>query len=86
MRWRLGRPAAVVVAVDRRLPNPLPPVRMVADSNRDGSFLASRLTGCTMLGILLFLTHMFERTMHDSALRTGFGFLPLSLGIVTRAT
>lgn len=74
------------VAVEWRSANPLLPVRVVADRNRGGSYLASLLVGCAMLGTFLFLTYYFQGTLHYSALRTGFAFLPFSLGIIVGAT
>jgi MFS family permease len=35
-----------------------------------------------MLGTFLFLTYFFQATLHYSALRTGFAFLPFSGGII----
>lgn len=77
---------ALFVAVELRSSHPLLPVRVVLDRNRGGSFLASLLVGCAMLGTFLFLTYYFQGTMHYSAVRTGFAFLPFSLGIITGAT
>jgi EmrB/QacA subfamily drug resistance transporter len=77
---------ATFVAVELRSPHPLLPVRVVLDRNRGGSFLASLLVGCALLGTFLFLTYFFQATLHYSALRTGFAFLPFSGGIITGAT
>lgn len=74
------------VAVELRSANPLLPVRVVLERNRGGSFLASLFVGCAMLGTFLFLTYYFQGTLHYSAIRTGFAFLPFSLGIITGAT
>jgi EmrB/QacA subfamily drug resistance transporter len=77
---------ATFVAVELRSPHPLLPIRVVLDRNRGGSFLASLLVGCALLGTFLFLTYFFQATLHYSALRTGFAFLPFSGGIITGAT
>jgi EmrB/QacA subfamily drug resistance transporter len=85
----LGGAAALLatfVAVELRSPHPLLPVRVVLDRNRGGSFLASLLVGCALLGTFLFLTYFFQATLHYSALRTGFAFLPFSGGIIAGAT
>ena len=39
-----------------------------------------------MLGTFLSLTYYFQNTLHYSALKSGFAFLPFSLGIITGAT
>ncbi len=85
----LGAAVAGLVAfvvVELRSAHPLLPVRVVLDRNRGGSFLTSLLVGCAMLGTFLFLTYYFQGTLHYSAVRTGFAFLPFSLGIILGAT
>jgi EmrB/QacA subfamily drug resistance transporter len=76
---------AAFVAIELNSPHPLLPLRVVLDQNRGGSFLASLLVGCAMLGTFLFLTYFFQATLHYSALRTGFAFLPFSGGIILGA-
>ena len=56
------------------------------DRNRGGSFLASLLVGTALLGTFLSLTYYFQGTLHYSALKSGFAFVPFSLGIITGAT
>ncbi len=76
---------AAFVAVELRSEHPLLPLRVVLDRNRGGSYLASLLVGSGMLGTFLFLTYFFQGTLHYSALRTGFAFLPFSGGIIIGA-
>jgi predicted MFS family arabinose efflux permease len=73
------------VAIELTTDHPLLPLRVILDHNRGGSFLASLLVGCAMLGTFLFLTYFFQGTLHYSALRTGFAFLPFSGGIILGA-
>jgi EmrB/QacA subfamily drug resistance transporter len=73
------------VAIELRSRHPLLPLRIVADRNRGGSYLASLLVGAALLGTFLFLTYFFQGTLHYSALRTGFAFLPFSAGIIVGA-
>ncbi len=73
------------VASERRAPNPLLPLRVVLDRQRGGAFLASFFVGIAMLGTFLFLTYFLQSIQHDSALRAGFSFLPLSGGIILGA-
>lgn len=77
---------AAFVAIELRSPHPLLPLRVVLDRNRGGAYLSSLLVGCAMLGTFLFLTYFFQGTLHYSALRTGFAFLPFSGGIILGAT
>ena len=76
----------VFVAIELRSKNPLLPMRVILDRNRGGSFLGSFLTGVGMLGMFLFLTYYFQGTLHYSALKAGFAFLPFSAGIIIAAT
>jgi EmrB/QacA subfamily drug resistance transporter len=73
------------VLVELRSPHPLLPLRVVLDRNRGGSFLASLLVGIALFGTFLFLTYYLQGTLHYSALKTGFAFLPFSGGIIVAA-
>jgi EmrB/QacA subfamily drug resistance transporter len=75
----------VFVAVELRSNHPLLPMRVALDRNRGGSYLASLLVGSGLLGTFLFLTYFFQGTLHYSALKTGFAFLPFSGGIIIGA-
>ena len=55
------------------------------DPNRGGSFLGSTLVGIALLGTFLSLTYYLQATLHYSALKTGFAFLPFSGGIIVSA-
>ncbi len=74
------------VVIEQRAAHPLLPLRVVLDRNRGGSFLASLLVGTAILGTFLSLTYYFQGVLHYSALKTGFAFVPFSLGIITGAT
>jgi EmrB/QacA subfamily drug resistance transporter len=74
------------VVIEMRAAHPLLPLRVVLDRNRGGSFLSSLLVGTAMLGTFLSLTYYFQGTLHYSALKSGFAFVPFSLGIITGAT
>jgi len=76
----------VFVLIELRSPHPLLPLRVVLDRNRGGSYLSSLLVGSALLGTFLFLTYFFQGTLHYSALKTGFAFLPFSGGIIVGAT
>jgi EmrB/QacA subfamily drug resistance transporter len=77
---------ASFVIIEQRAEHPLLPLRIVLDRNRGGSFLSSLLVGTAMLGTFLSLTYYFQGTLHYSAMKTGFAFVPFSAGIITGAT
>jgi EmrB/QacA subfamily drug resistance transporter len=84
----LGTGAALLigfVAIEARLRNPLLPLRIMLDRSRGGAYLASLLMGIALFGTFLFLTFYFQLTLHFSAIRTGFAFLPFSVGVVVGA-
>ena len=73
------------VVIELRSKNPLLPMRIILERTRGGSYLASFLTGAGLLGMFLFLTYYFQGTLHFSALKSGFAFLPFSAGIIVAA-
>ena len=73
------------VAVERRSAHPLLPLRVVLERNRGGAFAASLLVGIALFGVFLFLTYYLQGTLHYSALKSGFAFLPFSGGIILAA-
>jgi EmrB/QacA subfamily drug resistance transporter len=74
------------VVIETRVEHPLLPMRVVLDRTRGGSYLTSLLVGTAVLGTFLSLTYYFQGTLHYSALKSGFAFLPFSLGVITGAT
>jgi EmrB/QacA subfamily drug resistance transporter len=74
------------VLLELRAEHPLLPMRVVLHRDRGGSFIASLLIGTAMFGTFLSLTYYFQATLHYSALKSGFAFLPFSMGIITGAT
>jgi EmrB/QacA subfamily drug resistance transporter len=69
------------VALQRRVANPLLPLRVVADRNRGASFLAIGTASAALFGIFLFLSFYLQDTRGMTALETGLAFLPLSFSI-----
>jgi EmrB/QacA subfamily drug resistance transporter len=65
------------VAVERRVANPLLPLRVVADRARAGGYLAIAVVGAGMFGVFLFLTYYMQQTLGFSPMRTGLAFLPM---------
>ncbi len=73
------------VVIERFSSHPLLPLRVVLDRNRGGSYLTTLLVGLGMFGVFLFLTYYLQETLHYSALKTGFAYLPFSFGVVAGA-
>ncbi|HUJ67533.1 MAG TPA: MFS transporter [Acidimicrobiales bacterium] len=76
----------VFALIEWRTPNPLLPLRVVKDRNRGGSYLSMLLLGIGLFATFLFLTYYFQQILGYSAVKTGFAFLPFSVGIVAGAT
>jgi EmrB/QacA subfamily drug resistance transporter len=77
---------AAFVAIQRRSPNPLLPLRVVLDRDRGASFLAMGLAGAGVFGVFLFLTYYLQQTLGFSPIQTGLAFLPMTFAIVISAT
>jgi EmrB/QacA subfamily drug resistance transporter len=58
--------------------HPLLPLRVLADRNRGGSFLAILISGAAMFGVFLFLTYYMQQTRGYSPITTGVAFLPMT--------
>lgn len=76
---------AAFVATETRSSHPILPLRVVGERNRGGSFIISALSGAALFGISLFLTYYLQQTLHYSALKSGFAFMPFSVGVVVSA-
>jgi EmrB/QacA subfamily drug resistance transporter len=74
------------VALQRRVANPLLPLRVVTDRNRGGSFLAIGTAGAGIFGVFLFLTFYLQSTKGLNPLETGLAFLPMNFAIIITAT
>jgi EmrB/QacA subfamily drug resistance transporter len=74
--------AAVVLLVafallQRRSEHALLPLRVLADRNRGGAYLAVLAAGAGMFGVFLFLTYYLQQTLGFSPISTGLAFLPM---------
>jgi EmrB/QacA subfamily drug resistance transporter len=76
---------AAFVVVEARSSNPLLPLRVVLDRNRGGAYLAATLVGAGLFSMFLFLTYYFQVNLGYTPLKSGFAFLPFSLGIIVTA-
>jgi EmrB/QacA subfamily drug resistance transporter len=66
------------IVIERRVPAPLLPMRIVLDRSRGGAYLAMFFSSVGMFAAFLFLTYYLETTLQYSAVRTGLAFLPLT--------
>jgi EmrB/QacA subfamily drug resistance transporter len=74
------------VAIERRSPHPLLPLRVVADRARGGAYLAVAVVGAGMFGVFLFLTFYLQQILAYSPIETGLAFLPMTGAIMVTAT
>ena len=74
------------VVLQRRVSNPLLPLRILLDRNRGGAFLAMFAAAAGMFGIFLFLTYYLQLILGYSALRTGVAFLPMTGTLIVTAS
>ncbi|AWB92353.1 MFS transporter [Aeromicrobium chenweiae] len=84
----LGIAVVLLVAFvlwERRTAHPLLPLRVALDRNRGGSYLVFLFVGAGLFAMFLFLTFYFQLTLGYSPLRSGFAFLPFSIGIILGA-
>ncbi len=85
----LGASAALLaafLALQRRVANPLLPLRVVTDRNRGGSYLAIATAAAGIFGVFLFLTFYLQNTKGMTALETGLAFLPMSVVTIFTVT
>jgi EmrB/QacA subfamily drug resistance transporter len=73
---------AAFVAVERRVANPLLPIRVVADRNRSAGYLAIAAVGAGLFGVFLFLTYYMQQNLGFSPLTTGLAFMPMMAVII----
>ncbi len=74
------------VVIERRVAQPLLPMRVVMDRARGGSYLAVAVVGAGMFGAFLFLTFYLQRTLSFSPVETGLAFLPMMATVMVTAT
>jgi EmrB/QacA subfamily drug resistance transporter len=73
------------VVWEGRTKHPLLPLRVALDRNRGGSYLVFLFVGAGLFAMFLFLTFYFQLTLGYSPLKSGFAFLPFSVGIILGA-
>jgi EmrB/QacA subfamily drug resistance transporter len=84
----LAAGAALLVGfmvIESTVREPLLPLRILADRTRGVSFLVMMLVPAAMFAMFYFLSIVVQNGMGYSSLKTGFAFLPFSVGIVVSA-
>lgn len=74
------------VVIESRVAHPLLPLRVVAERNRGGAYLAVGLAIMAMFGQFLILTYYFQLTLGYTPIQTGLAFLPLTLSLAFGST
>ena len=73
------------VIIEKRVANPMLPLRVVTDRNRGGSYLGSLVVGAGLFSMFLFLGLYLQIILGYSPLKSGFAFLPFTAGIIVFA-
>ena len=77
---------ALFVLVESRSGHPLLPLRIPAQRDRAGAFLAAFLSGTAMLGGLLFLTYYLQIVLAYGPIAAGLATLPMTAAVMMSAT
>jgi EmrB/QacA subfamily drug resistance transporter len=70
------------VIIESKVANPLMPMRVLTERNRGGSYLGSLIVGAGLFSMFLFLGLYLQVILGYTPLRSGFAFLPFSVGII----
>ena len=76
---------ASFVLIEARVPNPLLPLRIVADRTRGTSFAAMLLAAAAMISMFYFNGQFVQRIMGYEPLHAGVAFLPFSASVMVGA-
>jgi EmrB/QacA subfamily drug resistance transporter len=77
---------AVFVFVETRVQHPIMPLRIFTSRNRAVAFLTMMITPAAMFAMFYFLSLYVQNVMDYSPLKTGFAFLPFTVGMIAGAT
>ena len=75
----------IFVIIELKVRNPLMPMRVLLERNRGGSYLSSLFIGAGIFSMFLFLGIYLQTVLGYSPLKSGFAFLPFTLGLVFAA-
>jgi Na+/melibiose symporter-like transporter len=70
---------AAFVAVERRAPQPIVPLRLFASGVRSGSYAVRLLFMGAFMGFFYYTTQFFQVVLGWNALEAGLGFLPMTV-------
>ena len=76
---------AIFLVVESKTSHPLLPLRILANRNRGGAYLASFFVGIGLFAMFLFLTYFFQAVLGYTPLQSGLLFLPFSAGVIVSA-
>ncbi|HEV7707593.1 MAG TPA: MFS transporter [Asanoa sp.] len=74
------------VQIERRVKQPLLPLRIVLDRSRGAAYLAVGLAAIAIFGVFLFLTFYLQLTKGYSPVLTGVAFLPMIIFVLIGST
>lgn len=75
----------LVLKIQARAADKMMPLRLFKDRNRSGSFGTMLFIGAGLFAMFYFLTLCMQPILGYSAIRTGFAFLPFTIGMGTAA-
>lgn len=76
---------ASFVVWEARAANPMLPLKILLDRNRGGSYLIFLFVAAGLFAMFMFLTFYLQVVLGYDPLKSGFAFLPFSLGIIVAA-
>ncbi|MEV0218248.1 MFS transporter [Streptomyces sp. NPDC050704] len=72
---------AVFLVLQSRVPDPMMPLHLFKDRNRSGSYAAMLFLGAGLFATFYFLTLYMQLILGYSPVKTGFAYVPFSLGM-----
>src|SRR5439155_23068193 len=76
---------ATFLSIESRTPQPLMPLRLFRDRNRNASYIVMLATGAALFSMFFYLTQFVQEILGYSPLKAGLSFLPVSATIVVSA-
>ena len=70
---------------EKKVKNPLMPIRIISERNRGGSYLGSLVVGAGLFSMFLFLGIYLQSVLGYTPLKAGFAFMPFTAGIIVFA-
>jgi EmrB/QacA subfamily drug resistance transporter len=66
---------------ERHASSPITPLSLFNDRTRVGAYIGRLLLVASMFGMFFFLTQFMQDVLHYGPLKTGFGFLPVTIAL-----